>query len=94
MAARVNQTLDAKWREKIKASMLINRLMEHANGNVDMSSTQVRAAEILLRKILPDLSTTELQGDITTRAVVSDEPMTDDDWEKRYGDSVEGKSDG
>ena len=64
MAARINPKLDAEWREKIQISMLINRLMDHANGQADMTSTQIKAAEILLRKTLPDLSATTLDGSI------------------------------
>lgn len=36
--------------------MLVNRLTDHVVGKVEMSPTQVRAAEVLLRKTLPDLS--------------------------------------
>lgn len=43
-------------RSKIQTSQLINRLTEHALGNVELSPTQVRAIEILIKKTLPDLS--------------------------------------
>lgn len=43
-------------RLKIQASAIIGRLQKHIDGSVDMSPTQVRAAEILLKKSLPDLS--------------------------------------
>lgn len=62
MAARLNPAHDERTRAKIKTSQLINRLMAHANGVVEMTPTQVRAAEILLKKTLPDLSNTELSG--------------------------------
>jgi len=42
---------------------LINRLTDHANGKVEMTATQVRATEILLRKILPDLSDVKMDVD-------------------------------
>lgn len=48
--------MTAAWREKIKASMLLNRLQDHVEGKVEMTSTQIRAAEILLKKCLPDLT--------------------------------------
>ena len=51
-------------RKKIQASQLINRLTDHINGTVELSSTQVRAAEILLKKSLPDLTSQELTGDL------------------------------
>lgn len=63
MAARINKVvLSEAWREKIRTSMLVNRLQNHAAGRIEMSATQIRAAEILLRKRLPDLSATELSG--------------------------------
>ena len=50
-------------RAKIQTSQLINRLTDHALGNVELSPTQVRAIEILIKKTLPDLSAVELTGD-------------------------------
>jgi hypothetical protein len=63
MAARLNPQHDAKTREKIQTSQLINRLQDHANGAVDMTPTQVRAAEVLLKKSLPDLTAVQVSGD-------------------------------
>lgn len=64
MAARKRKIRhDDETRAKIQASQLINRLTEHALGNIDMSPTQVSAAQILLRKTLPDLQAVQLQGD-------------------------------
>ena len=42
-------------RQKIRTSMLINRLQNHVLGRIDMSKTQLQAAGILLRKTLPDM---------------------------------------
>lgn len=57
MAARLTAvTLHEKWREKIRASMLINHLRNHVLGRIEMSPTQIKAAEILLRKVVPDVS--------------------------------------
>ena len=55
-----------KTRDKIKSSQLVNALMDHVldrNGRGDMKSTQVTAALGLLKKTIPDLSSTELTGD-------------------------------
>lgn len=61
MAARKNKLeLHDAWREKIRASMLINRLRNHVAGRLELSSTQIRAAEILLNKVLPSLQATDL----------------------------------
>ena len=50
-------------RAKIQSSQIINRLQNHLDGEVELTSTQVKAAEILLRKSIPDLSATELSTD-------------------------------
>ena len=70
MAARTRKgTATGGWpvevRQRIKTSMLINRLTDHAVGKVDLQSTQVKAIEILLRKTLPDLS--QIEGTIDHR---------------------------
>lgn len=64
MAARLNPSHDLRTREKIQTSQLINRLQSNALGELEkeMSPGQVKSAEILLRKILPDVSATELTG--------------------------------
>ncbi len=54
---------DENTRMKIQAAQLINRLTDHANGNVELSATQARAIEVLLRKTLPDLSDVRMEVD-------------------------------
>ncbi len=49
MAATQNLTQLPRTREKIRASMLINRLVNHALGKCDMTPSQVRAVLLLLR---------------------------------------------
>lgn len=63
MAARLRKTHQDDVREKIQASQIINRLQACLDGNVELSSVQMKAAEILLRKTLPDLSSVELGGE-------------------------------
>lgn len=50
-------------RQRIQATKLVQRLQAHVNGEVKMSTSQVRAAEILLRKSVPDLSAIQLTGE-------------------------------
>jgi hypothetical protein len=71
MAARTTKgTKDVPWdertRQRIKTSMLVNRLSDHVLGNADMSATQIRAAEILLNKTLANLTATELRGSVAS----------------------------
>lgn len=56
-------------RQRIRTTKLAQRLMSHALGEVGMTQSQVRAAEILLRKTLPDLSSTEHSGTINHRSL-------------------------
>lgn len=50
-------------RKKIQTSQLVNRLTDHALGDIELTNTQVRAIEILLKKTIPDLSSIEHSGD-------------------------------
>lgn len=50
-------------RDKIKNSNILNALVEHVEGKRDMSATQVSAGLGLLRKVMPDMASTTIQGD-------------------------------
>lgn len=50
-------------RVKIQNSNILNALIEHAEGNRDMSPTQVSAGLGLLKKVLPDMSAVTISGD-------------------------------
>lgn len=50
-------------RTKIQASQLVNRLTDHALNGLELSQSQIKAIEILLRKSLPDLSAVVLSSD-------------------------------
>lgn len=63
MAARIRKVeLTETWKSKIQASVLGLRLYRHALGEVEMSQTQIKAADILLRKLVPDLARHEVTG--------------------------------
>jgi hypothetical protein len=49
--------MDDSHRTKIANSQILNRLIHHAEGSVDMTQTQVTAGLALLKKVLPDLPT-------------------------------------
>ena len=50
-------------RVKIQNSNILNALIEHAQGDREMSSTQVTAGLGLLKKCLPDLTNVTISGD-------------------------------
>lgn len=63
MAERMRKTHQDDVRAKIKTSQLVNRLSDHALGGLDLSATQIKAIEVLIRKTLPDLAAVQLSGD-------------------------------
>lgn len=68
MAARkFKGTIDKPWddkvRAKIQASMFINRLISCAEGKLKLESNEIKAIEVLTRKVLPDLSSITIGGD-------------------------------
>lgn len=64
MAARTNKiNHDDKTKRLIQASQLINRLISHANGEIEMTQSQVNAAKIVIGKAIPDLKAVEISGD-------------------------------
>jgi len=77
---------DDETRAKIQASQLINRLRDHVLGKIELSPTQVRSAEVLLRKVLPDLAAVDVSGDIEHHFIARlPEPVDSvEAWEQRY----------
>lgn len=67
MAARLGPAHDVRMSEehrtKIRNSKILNHLIEHAEGERDMSATQISAALGLLKKALPDLAAITMSGD-------------------------------
>ena len=58
-------------RAKIQTSQLVNRLTDHALGTIELSPTQVRAIEILIKKTLPDLQSVDLSGMVESAVTVT-----------------------
>lgn len=63
MAARLNRHHAEEIRQKIQASNIIHRLQQHVNGEVEMSATQVAAANSLLDRSVPKLQQVQHVGD-------------------------------
>lgn len=49
-------------RVKIKNSNILNALIEHVEGNREMSATQVTAGLGLLKKVMPDTSAVAIEN--------------------------------
>jgi len=54
--------LTDEHRAKIQHSNILNALIEHVEGRREMSSSQVTAGLGLMRKVMPDLSNTAIEG--------------------------------
>ena len=70
VAARLNPKQDERTRSAIRTTQLVKRLQafalsekDDADQKVEMTADQVRAALGLIKKTLPDLSSTILNGD-------------------------------
>ena len=69
MAARNQPEVGRAWtpeivRKRIRIAHIVRALQRHIFGDSEMSATQVRAAEVLLRKALPDQSAMQHSGAI------------------------------
>src|SRR5450631_4859454 len=62
MAAKITQWTPDIVRQRIKTSHLVRVLQDHVMGLCELSNTQLRAAECLLRKTLPDQSAVSHSG--------------------------------
>jgi hypothetical protein len=71
MAARIRRiAVDENTRAKIQTGLLINRLTDHALGKLELTSTQIKAIEILIRKTLPDLSAVEMDAMVEAEVAI------------------------
>jgi hypothetical protein len=70
-------------RAAIKAEAVLDRLQDYALGVADMTSTQVRAAEVALKQAEP-ADERSGEGD-AVRKIISAEPISDEQWERQYG---------
>lgn len=76
MAARNRVGLSENTRKRIQTTMIVKRLQDHILGEVEMNATQIRAAEILIKKTLPDLSQMTVDAEVETREL---KPLTEEE---------------
>ena len=63
MAARTNKPLhDEKTKKLIGATQLLKRLKRHAEGELEMTQTQIQAAKIYIGKYIGDIKSVEISG--------------------------------
>ena len=76
MAARNRKGLSENTRTRIQTTMIVKRLEDHILGKIEMTSSQVSAASILIKKTLPDLQAVQVEKQTPNNSV---ENMTDDE---------------
>jgi hypothetical protein len=59
---------------------LLDRLQQHALGAADMTTTQVRAAEIALKKA----KAADEPETHPVRYIISDQPLSEEEWARQY----------
>jgi len=65
MAARLTKRQADGAKDAIQTGLLIKKVQDHVLEGSELSATQLRSAEVLLKKTLPDLKATEHQGEIS-----------------------------
>lgn len=63
MAARLNLRQTEQARAAIQTTQIIKRFQKHTLGEIEMTPTQIRTGEVLLKKTIPDLSSVSFEGD-------------------------------
>ncbi len=53
--------LSQRTRDRIQAARIIDILQDHVFGEKDMTSTQITAASMLLKKVLPDTTSVDVE---------------------------------
>jgi hypothetical protein len=77
---------DDETRARIQVGNIINRLNKLIEGEIEMPPHAVTAALGLLRKTLPDLTSVDHSGEITTRYVAEIPALsaTTDEWQRQH----------
>lgn len=63
MAARLSRSHSDQVRQKIQASVIIDRLQKHFMGKLELSRSQLKAAELLLERSVAKLAQIQHTGE-------------------------------
>ena len=61
MPRRIKYNHDESTRMKIRTAQIVNRLQDHFDGKITLTREQIKVADILLKKTLPDLTQVTLE---------------------------------
>jgi hypothetical protein len=70
ITAKLNPRHQQLIRDKINAALLIEKLQQCALEGLELTSQQMKAIEILLKKSVPDLQSIEMTGDTDAPVVL------------------------
>lgn len=73
-------------RTKIANSQILKCLLDHVQGEREMSATQVSAGIALLRKVMPDLSASDNTTEVVHRYVarLPEKAKSTETWQKQH----------
>ena len=60
MSEKITKRQAEKSRQAIMTTQILNRLQAHGDGEVELTSSQIKSYEILLKHSLPALTATEI----------------------------------
>lgn len=77
-------------RVKIQNSNILNALIEHVQGEREMSATQVSAGLGLLKKVMPDLSAAENTTEVVHRYVarLPAKAKSTEEWQQQHSQNT------
>lgn len=64
-------TLEPAWRRKIATGQVANRLLKFIDGEITMNAAQVTAALGLMKKVVPDLQSQEINNKLSGKITLS-----------------------
>lgn len=75
-----------KAKERIRAGHILRRLLEHFDGKLELSQTQITVGMGLLKKVLPDLKSIENTGSLEiVQSVINAQPeLTTEEWQDKH----------
>ena len=88
MAARIKKIHhDEDTRKRIQVGNIIHRLQQCIMGEIELTGVQVSAAQTLLNKVLPNLTSVDVKSDETKTYVLRAPPPERDGhtWLQKYG---------
>ncbi len=76
--------------EKIQNAKIVDRLIDHFNGKVELTQSQCNVGIALIKKHLPDMKAVEHSGSIETKP----EKMTEEELDAAIKQALAGTADG